>query len=322
VRRKRPDLGTSPKRLRTQLVHGRRQVGELLLERTGEPFRHADEQTTEALAQVAAMVLHNSLLRDETRQVSEDRDLHRAESDAKTALMSFVSHEVRNSYHVINNYAERLAVSGDQLNGEDPVFTDEPDSPDDPRLVGAEISEESLRMHAYLEDLLTLSTIDAGKFSVDMQPIRLRRLVEQTVSGAQKPGYSFEADVPEDLLIMGDRNRVRQILDNLLSNAVKYSPDGGLVRVSARGQREQVVISVSDQGIGIPRSDWESIFRYYERSDGAKRKGIMGTGLGLAICQGIVEAHGGRIWVESEPGKGSVFFFAMPAVPASVLAQL
>src|SRR5438093_9098 len=69
-------------------------------------------------------------------------------------------------------------------------------------------------------------------------------------------------------------------------------------------------------------AEWDRIFRYFERSEGAKRKGIMGTGLGLAICKGIVEAHGGRIWVESEPGQGSVFFFTMPAVPASVLAEL
>ncbi|HEY3115588.1 MAG TPA: ATP-binding protein [Chloroflexota bacterium] len=307
VRRKRAaDSGDPPKRLRTQLVHGRRQVGELVLERATEPFRHADEQTTEALAQVAAMVLYNSLLREEARKVSEDRDIHRAKSD----LLSTISHEMRNSITVIEGYADRLAASVDELADEEHAISVE------------SIGEESERLKGYLEDLLTLSAIDAGKFTVDPQPVRLRRLAEQAISGVRKQGYQFECDVSEDILLMGDRNRLRQVFDNLLSNAVKYSPEGGLIRISATGEQKQVVVSVGDEGIGVPRAEWERIFRYYERSEGAKRKGIMGTGLGLAICKGIVEAHSGRIWVESEPGKGSVFSFTMPAVPASVLAEL
>jgi len=105
------------------------------------------------------------------------------------------------------------------------------------------------------------------------------------------------------------------VLHNLLENAVKYSPAGGAITVAAKDSQAEVLVSVSDQGVGIPRHHWDRIFRPYERAESGKAEIIAGTGLGLAICKGIIEAHGGRIWVESEPGVGSTFSFTVPRAP-------
>jgi signal transduction histidine kinase len=112
-----------------------------------------------------------------------------------------------------------------------------------------------------------------------------------------------------DLYVMADGHRLRQVLDNLAQNAAKYSPKGGTIRVAAASRDGDVVISVSDDGVGIPRHQWETVFRPYQRADTSR--GFSGNGLGLAICKGVVEAHGGRIWVESEPGVGSTFSFTL-----------
>jgi signal transduction histidine kinase len=116
----------------------------------------------------------------------------------------------------------------------------------------------------------------------------------------------------DDLFVMADGRRFRQVLANLLENAVKYSPEGGLIKVAAVERQGEVEISVTDRGVGIPRHQWDRIFRPYQRAESGKAQGVAGNGLGLAICKGIVEAHGGRIWVESEPGAGSTFSFTVP----------
>jgi signal transduction histidine kinase len=124
--------------------------------------------------------------------------------------------------------------------------------------------------------------------------------------------------VPTDILVMADERRLRQVLHNLVGNAVKYSPAGGTITVVARESRTEVAVSVTDQGVGIPRHMWDRIFHPYQRVEHGEAASIDGTGLGLAITKGIIEAHGGRIWVESESGAGSTFSFTLPRAPAPV----
>ncbi|MBC8160290.1 MAG: histidine kinase, partial [Roseiflexaceae bacterium] len=112
--------------------------------------------------------------------------------------------------------------------------------------------------------------------------------------------------------IYADHERVRQVLENLLSNAIKYSPEGGVVRVGARVEGEYAVVSVSDQGIGIPAEEQQLIFRRFYRVDNRLRRNTQGAGLGLFLSHALVEAGGGRIWVESTPGRGSRFLFSVP----------
>jgi signal transduction histidine kinase len=112
--------------------------------------------------------------------------------------------------------------------------------------------------------------------------------------------------------VYADPLRLERILYNLLENAVKYSPQGGKIRVSVRPEGEYLVIGVSDQGIGISPSDQAKLFAPFQRLEEFRPEGARGVGLGLLVCRRLVEAHGGRIWVESEPGRGSTFFFTMP----------
>ena len=109
-----------------------------------------------------------------------------------------------------------------------------------------------------------------------------------------------------------DPKHIEQVLRNLVSNAVKYSPEGGTITVQGRGDQRQLLVSVSDQGMGIPLEDLERVFERFYRVDSEITQRVRGVGLGLAVCRGMVEAHGGRIWVESTLGEGSTFYFTLP----------
>jgi two-component system sensor histidine kinase VicK len=116
--------------------------------------------------------------------------------------------------------------------------------------------------------------------------------------------------------VNADLRRIYQVVQNLLSNAVKYSPDGGCISLSAHCERRDLVVSVADQGLGMPTIELDKIFDRFHRVHGEMSRVVSGTGLGLAICKGLVEAHGGRIWAESEgEGKGSRFNFTLPLLP-------
>jgi PAS domain S-box-containing protein len=130
---------------------------------------------------------------------------------------------------------------------------------------------------------------------------------------SQSSIHHFRVDLPKELpLVYADQLRLERIPYNLLENAVKYSPQGGKIRVSVRTKKEHLLISVSDQGIGISPSDQAKLFGPFQRLEDSRPEGVGGVELGLLVCRRLVEAHGGRIWVKSEPGRGSTFFFTMP----------
>jgi signal transduction histidine kinase len=133
------------------------------------------------------------------------------------------------------------------------------------------------------------------------------------------PKHELVLDWPvDDPPVAADGKRIYQVMHNLLTNAVKYSPDGGPINVRAGCQRHELVIAVADQGLGMPSSELDRIFDRFHRVGSEASRHIGGTGLGLAICKGLVEAHGGRIWAESEgEGKGSTFKFTLPLLPAA-----
>ena len=112
--------------------------------------------------------------------------------------------------------------------------------------------------------------------------------------------------------MVGDEDRLLQVFDNLLGNAIKFSPNGGQIVVAIEDAGDRLQVSISDQGIGIPKDQHERIFERFYQVDGSARRRFGGTGLGLAIVKRIVEAHEGQVWVESEPGRGSTFYFTVP----------
>ena len=146
----------------------------------------------------------------------------------------------------------------------------------------------------------------------------VERCAETTLLKASRKQIALEMDVPATLpAVRGDASLLREVLQNLLDNAIQYTPAGGRIRVSATAGPREAVVTVADTGIGIPLADQERIFERFYRVDAARSREAGGTGLGLSIAKHIVEAHGGRLWVESEVGHGSKFSFSVPSPPSS-----
>lgn len=179
------------------------------------------------------------------------------------------------------------------------------------------IRREAERMSRLIQDLLDVASIGAGQFAIRTRPCDAAEVIRESTelfqAGAEDRNVELEVDVPGDLPgIRVDRDRISQVVGNLLSNALKFTPEGGKVVVRATTRGAAVRVSVRDTGPGIPPKDQDQLFhRFWQPSPDRKRAS---AGLGLAIARGIVEAHGGEIWVESEDGQGSTFHFTVPTV--------
>jgi signal transduction histidine kinase/glycerophosphoryl diester phosphodiesterase len=218
-----------------------------------------------------------------------------------------LSHELRTPLSSISLLAETLALEAQA-----------PDSGVGPRMRDriVKIEVETGHLVQMVAELLDLSRIESGSALILHDDVDLGRLATSSVDRlrlfAERQGVPLEVILDPDLpLVRGDEDRIGQVLVNLLHNAVKFSPDGGLVTVRVARDGGEVIVSVKDHGIGIPRADQPRIFERFYKVDRARVRGG-GTGLGLAIARHIVEAHGGRIWLESELQRGSTFSFALP----------
>ncbi len=260
----------------------------------GAAFSPSDQRTVAALAQQAAIAIQNQRLQEESGKATIYRELNQQ----KTERLNAISHDLRGPLANIKAYAETLNESGEEL------------SPEERDSFLQTIQEESDRLRDLLDGLLDLSRLEAGVMTIEREPVNLSHLVDRTMASFPPSIHERRVSVPDDLFILGDRRRVGQVLHNLVENAMKYSPQGGTVAIAARRTDDAVLITVSDQGAGIPRHQWNKIFEPYHRAETTGQ--ISGTGLGLAICKGIVETHGGRIWVESAPEVGSTFSFTLP----------
>jgi signal transduction histidine kinase len=169
-------------------------------------------------------------------------------------------------------------------------------------------------MNKLIEDMLQAASIEAGMFRVDTSSVDVLPLVQDVIETlapiASETSVQLDLDVPATLpAIRGDRERLLQVLSNLIGNAVKFVGKGGRVHVRAWREGDRIQVGISDNGPGIAAHDLALIFERYERGTS---QGPLGVGLGLYIAKGIVEAHGGRIWVESQLGAGTAFFFTIP----------
>ncbi len=229
------------------------------------------------------------------RDISADRLVE----EMKSEFVSTVSHELRGPLTSIYGFAETLLR-------EDILFGDE-----ERRVFLGYISSESSRLTGIVDQLLNVARLDTGDLHVNLLPTDVRHLVTEVVSSAEESlAHSFVLELPtEPLAAKADADKLRQVLSHLVDNAVKYSPDGGRVTVAARRKSDTVEFHVVDEGVGIPEAEHDRIFRKFYRAD--QERG--GTGLGLFLAQGLVNAMGGRIWVESCEGEGSRFAFELPA---------
>jgi signal transduction histidine kinase len=189
------------------------------------------------------------------------------------------------------------------------------------------IIQESDRLSNLIDNLLNISRIESGTIKYEKKPVDLKKLVEHFVSvykaRATQLGLSIKTELKEDTPdVIGDRDRIGQVISNLLSNAIKFTPPGGEISVDVslkpKAHNENtsyIYLSVSDTGIGIPRDCHERVFEKFGRVEMEGENAKEGVGLGLAIAKRIIQDHNGRIWVESEQGKGSRFTFSLPINP-------
>jgi signal transduction histidine kinase len=163
---------------------------------------------------------------------------------------------------------------------------------------------------------LEASRLQTGGFKLRLSYLDLADMAKTAVENLQATTdkHTFKLDFPEDYPpIRGDFERLREVLTNLIGNAIKYSPDGGLIKVGGvLGKNDTVCLYVSDEGIGIPPADQERIFERLYRVDNSLTRQTPGTGLGLFLVKAVIEAHDGRVWVESTPGEGSTFWIELP----------
>lgn len=232
----------------------------------------------------------------------------------KNEFVSMVSHELRTPLTSIKGYVD-LIVDGDagEINEIQREF------------LGI-VQENSDRLVSLINDILDISRIESGRVHLRVEPLEMSEIIQGVADTFRAVAASADIElkcrVEEPLpRAAGDRDRIGQVLMNLVSNAVKYSPGGGSVTIEARQEGEEVVVSVSDTGIGIAPDDQERLFTKFYRVDSSLTRDIGGTGLGLSICKSVVELLGGDVGCDSEAGTGSTFWFSLPVASCEVVRK-
>ncbi len=238
----------------------------------------------------AVLVLHD---------ITELRRLERVRRD----FVANVSHEFKTPLTAIQGFSETLLGGALEDEANRGRFVDI-------------IRQHARRLARLTDDLLKLSRIEAGQFELVAQPISVEALVNDCVETARlradDRGLCISVHLPANLPpVRGDVAQLGEVLQNLLDNALQYTPQGGRIDVTACSTGSEIAFTVSDTGIGIPEADLERIFERFYRVDAARSREAGGTGLGLSIARHIVDAHGGKIWVESAVGQGSRFHFSI-----------
>jgi len=248
----------------------------------------------------AVIVLHD---------ITDLRKLERVRRD----FVANVSHEFKTPLTAIQGFAETLLAGA-------------MDDPQNRVRFLQIILDHSRRLARLTDDLLELSRMDADRVDLEVDRLSVSQFVQSCIDTTQRSAAEKNLRVSVNLKtslpdIAADRRRLAEVLQNLLDNAVQYTPSGGRITVSASSDGEEVEFTVSDTGIGIPKVDQPRIFERFYSVDVARSREVGGTGLGLSIAKHLVEAHGGRIWVESEVGQGSQFHFTVPVFQAQHAAS-
>lgn len=280
---------------------GQQKYGVLMLGtlRHHKLFAASDMPFLQILADMIALAIERARLETEAQAIREAKQAERLRAEA----LAILSHELRTPLGAIQGYCTALLL-------EDATW-----SAQKQHQFLLRINEACENLETMIGELLDSSLIDAGQLTLEYQPMRLERLAREVademrhLSDAHEITLEFPGDFP---LLDADPLRIKQVLRNIVHNAIKYSPEGGRVAIHGEVRPVDVVVSVSDQGIGIAPEDFIPLFEKYFRVKSPSDHPIPGTGLGLPVARSIVEAHGGRIWIESKLGQGTTIFFSLP----------
>ncbi len=262
-------------------------------------FDETDVLVLDTLSDQLGTAIHNATLYNEVKETNKKLlELDKLKSD----FVGIVSHDFRTPLSSVMLAAKSLLKK-------EPIASDRHF-----REYLNIIVDQAAKLSQLAEDTLTITKVESGQLSYYFKLVNVETLVKEAISmvkfsGKHKLDYDIELDAS---FVKGDQSKLRQALQNLVSNAVKYSPKGGKVDVSVVNYSDdEILFSVCDEGIGIPSEQRDKLFQKFSRVESAEVNNIKGSGLGLWICREIIKAHGGRIWVESEPGLGSKFKFTL-----------
>lgn len=269
------------------VIRAERETNDKSLEIILAPFAGSEETQGGILA----------LIHDVTQQ--------RRSEQTRREFVANVSHELRTPITNVRSYAETLSEAGSDMSPEEIAH-----------FLGV-IMNESDRMTKIVQDLLLLSKFDAGQTELNVEKFDLIRSAREIYDGmklnVEKRGMQMTLDVQDSPVICeGDKQRIEQVIVNVMSNAVRYTPDGGVISVSAGANGDFAVVRVRDTGIGIPKEDIPHLFDRFYRVDKARSRALGGSGLGLSIAREIMNKHSGSISIESEPGKGTSVTISFP----------
>ena len=237
----------------------------------------------------------------------------------KSQFLSIASHELKTPLTAISGYLQvTLREARRRLSAGQPSLEDW--QSEQQTLVDhlQKVTAQTARLARLVDELLDVSRIETGRLALRQAQLDLGDLSKDVVTRMQlhTADHSITYSGDDGAIVHGDRDHLEQVLNNLIGNAIKYSPAARPIEVSVRRVGDEVEVSVADQGVGIPPQELQSIFGLFYRSPEAASGQVAGMGLGLYICKEIVDRHGGRIWAESTPSKGSTFYFTIPRAPA------
>jgi K+-sensing histidine kinase KdpD len=292
--------------LATPLKVGSQKFGVLVLETIQGPTRFDDGDLPflQTIADLIALAIDRARLEAKADAIREAQHAERLRSE----VMATLSHQLRMPLSAIKGYSTALLM-------------EEIDWPDDKRDEFLNLIDvECDNMQAMITELLDSSLIDVGQMAVELQPVRLPVVADEIVQEAQRRTelHRFIVDFPPDFPIVdADPRWIKQVFRNIIDNSIKYSLDGGLVVIRGETRTSDVVVSISDQGVGISPEDLIPLFERYFRVKSPVSMHVSGTGLGLPVARSIVESHGGRIWAESKLGQGTTIYFSLPLLKQS-----
>jgi len=265
---------------------------------------------------VLVMVEDVTAVRETSDRLNEALDAQRQANSnlekldqTKSEFLSIVSHEFRTALTGIQGFSELIRDGGLES--------------DEVKAYGGYIFNDADRVNRLISDMLDLDRMESGRMSMRSGDVDINDVLMEAISRAAPSASTveFKSDLDPRLpIVVGDRDRLIQVVSNVVNNAVKYSPDGGTVILASRAEGRFALISVTDTGIGIPPDEIGHVFERFRRVRSGAGQSIPGTGLGLTIVRQIVEMHGGKIWVESAVGHGSSFHFTIPLAPESANA--